>query len=159
MPSSFDVEVPLSAAPDGPVVDGKASLPSLGERVGRGIGSTTGYAARSFVGVAADPVVKTVWTDRPNMTAWQKVAGTIAWPLMLLTPHGWVFLGASFFMMVILGDKTPYSWAVWVTRWATRFLVVTLVLVVIVVVVASAASSNSNTGTILPPQVITLVTG
>jgi hypothetical protein len=103
---------------------------------------------RSFAGVASEPVVDTVWKNRPNIPTWQKVVGAVAWPVMLLTPHGWVFLGASFFVMVVLGDYTPYLWAVWVTKWGSIFLMVTVVLVVIFVIVLSA--HNENSSVILP---------
>lgn len=136
-----------SASPEGTTAQSEMR-PGISERIGRGIGSGGGYAVRSFTGVAAEPVVDTVWKNRPNVPTWQKVLGTVAWPVMLLTPHGWVFLGASFFVMVVLGDYTPYSWAVWVTKWGSIFLMVTVVLVVILVIVLSA--HNENSGVILP---------
>lgn len=123
--------------------------PGIGERIGRGVGSSGGYAVRSFAGVATEPVVDTVWKNRPNIPTWQKVLGTVAWPVMLLTPHGWVFLGTSFFVMVILGDYTPYSWAVWVTKWGSIFLAVTAVLIVVVVVVVLSQHHGESTALIL----------
>lgn len=44
---------------------------------------------------------------------------------MVLTPHGWVFLAASFGIMVFLGNYTPYRWAAWVTNWSSIFLLIT----------------------------------
>lgn len=118
--------------------------PGIGERIGRGVGSSGGYAVRSFAGVATEPVVDTVWKNRPNIPTWQKVLGTVAWPVMLLTPHGWVFLGGSFFVMVILGDHTPYSWAAWVTKWGSIFLAVTVALIVVAVIVVSLHHEESS---------------
>lgn len=113
--------------------------PPLTARLGRGIGSTAGYATRSYVGIATEPVVDTVWTNRPNLPTWQKVIGTIAWPIIVLTPHGWLFLGASFFVMVILGDRSPYQWATWVTKWASVFLLVTATIAAIAAIILLAA--------------------
>jgi hypothetical protein len=96
------------------------------------------------VGIAAEPVVDTAWRNRPNIPTWQKVLGAVAWPVMLLTPHGWVFLVGSFFVMVILGDYTPYSWAAWVTKWAGIFLVITVVLAIILVAIVVSANSNES---------------
>lgn len=124
--------------------------PGIGERIGRGIGGSGGYAVRSFAGVASEPVVDTVWKNRPNIPTWQKVLGAIAWPVMLLTPHGWVFLGASFFVMVILGDHTPYSWAVWVTKWGSIFLAVTTALIVVAVIVVLSLHHEESSAVVLP---------
>jgi hypothetical protein len=124
--------------------------PGVGERIGRGVGSSGGYAVRTFAGVATEPVVDTVWKHRPNIPTWQKVLGTIAWPVMLLTPHGWVFLGASFFVMVILGDHTPYSWAAWVTKWGSIFLAVTAALIVVAVIVVLSLHHEESTAVVLP---------
>ena len=68
----------------------------------------------------------------------------IAWPLMVLTPHGLVFLGGSFLVMVVLGRHNPYSWAAWVTKWASVFLLVTLGIAVIVLIALAASHNSSN---------------
>jgi hypothetical protein len=125
-----------------------AARPDPSERVGRAIGKTGGYATRSLVGVASAPVVKTVWTDRPNIPTWQKVIGAVAWPLMALTPHGWLFLGGSFFVMVILGRSSPYEWATWITKWASVFLVVTVIVVVVIVLAIIAGNNPSGAAVI-----------
>lgn len=88
-----------------------------------------------MIATAAAPVATVVWKERPNIPTWQKVLGAIAWPLMILTPHGWVFLAGSFFVMVVLGRHTPYSWAAWVTRAASWFVLVTLAVGLLVLLV------------------------
>ena len=35
-------------------------------------------------------------------------------------------LGVSFFVMVVMGHHTPYSWAAWVTKWSGVFLAATV---------------------------------
>lgn len=129
----------------------RASRPSTPvEQAAAQTGAAIGYATRTAVAVAAEPVASTVWKERPNIPTWQKVVGVIAWPLMVLTPHGLVFLGASFLVMVVLGRHNPYSWFAWVTRWSTRFLAVTVVIAVVVLAIYLGSRSPSNaTGTIL----------
>ena len=105
------------------------------------MGNFGGYVTRGLVGTASQPIVEKVWLERPNIPTWQKVLGVIAWPLMLLTPHGWLFLAASFVIMVMLGRFNPYSWAVWVTKASSWFLLLTVVGVVIYAIAASGSGS------------------
>jgi hypothetical protein len=123
--------------------------PGISEKAGRSVGAFAGYAARGMVGTASKPVVDTIWTNRPNLPTWQKVVGVVTWPLMVLTPHGWVFLAASFLVMVLLGNSNPYQWAVWVTKASSWFLLVTVVIGAIVLAVA-AASDDSSTAMLAP---------
>jgi energy-coupling factor transporter transmembrane protein EcfT len=116
--------------------------------VGRAIGSTLGYTVRSGIGTASEPVTKKVWHERPNLETWQKVLGGIAWPVMVLLPHGWVFLAGTFLVMVVLGDYNPYQWAVWVTKWGGIFLAITVILIVLVYAIAL---SSQHTGGLIRP--------
>lgn len=123
--------------------------PSDAETLGRGVGERLGYTARAAVAVAAQPVADATWRERPSIPTWQKVLGVVAWPLMVLTPHGLVFLGASFLVMVVLGRHNPYSWAVWVTKWASYFLVATVALILVVVLIYLSLHSSSNAAALL----------
>lgn len=125
--------------------DARAPVPNSGvEQRAAEVGAAVGHATRAAVSVAAAPVAAAVWTSRPSIPTWQKVIGVIAWPLMVLTPHGLVFLGGSFLVMVVLGRHNPYSWAAWVTKWASIFLLVTLVVAVIAVIAFAASHKSSD---------------
>lgn len=125
--------------------DARAPVPTSGiEQRAAEVGAAVGHATRAAVSVAAAPVATAVWTSRPSIPTWQKVVGVVAWPLMVLTPHGLVFLGGSFLVMVLLGRHTPYSWAAWITKWASIFLLVTIALAVVVLIAYAASHNSSN---------------
>lgn len=121
--------------------------PNETEAVGRAVGERKGYTVRSFISTTTEPAVQ----NRPNIPTWQKVVGVVAWPLMLLTPHGWLFLAASFFMMVVMGHHTVYSWAAWVTKWASVFILVSVVLIAVVIIILVAAHSNNASTALIQP--------
>jgi hypothetical protein len=94
----------------------------VGDALGRGVGR----AASTAIATAAAPVYQKVWSERPSIPAWQKMLGFFAWPLGVLTPHGLVFIGGSFAVMVILGRHNPYQWFAWATKWLSILFLVTV---------------------------------
>ncbi len=97
--------------------------------------------------------------DVQSIPWWQKAFGVITWPVMVLTPHGWVFLAASFVLMVMLGRHTPYSWAVWVTKWSVLFLLSTLLAIDLIVAETSHTYwLRTSTGASFDVTVLALIT-